>query len=87
MSISGGGFRSDGSLWLSGHDPPELYVVRLPQGRATLDHIATVAMEAEGQAIDWDERGNERVPNGPKATNEFLRIILNCASGAAEKGK
>lgn len=55
MSISGGGFRSDGSLWLSGHDLPELYVVRLPKGGATLDHTATVAMEAEGQAIDWDE--------------------------------
>ena len=55
MSISGGGFRSDGSLWLSGHDHPELYVVSLPKGGATLDHVATVAMEAEGQAIDWDE--------------------------------
>jgi hypothetical protein len=55
MSISGGGFRSDGSLWLSGHDLPELYVARLPKGGATLDHIATVAMEAAGQAIDWDE--------------------------------
>lgn len=47
MSISGGGFRSDDSLWLSEHD--------LPEGDATLDHIATIAMEAEGQAIDWDE--------------------------------
>jgi hypothetical protein len=55
MSISGGGFRADGDLWLSGHDHPELYVVRLPKGGATLDHIATVPMEAEGQAIDWDE--------------------------------
>jgi hypothetical protein len=55
MSISGGGFRSDGSLWLSGHDRPELYVVRLPKGGATLDHVATVAMQAEGQAVDWDE--------------------------------
>lgn len=55
MSISGGGFRPDGSLWLSGHDLPELYVVKLPKGGATLDHVATVAMEAEGQAIDWDE--------------------------------
>ena len=55
MSISGGGFRADGSLWLSGHDHPELYVVALPKGGATLDHVATVPMEAEGQAIDWDE--------------------------------
>jgi hypothetical protein len=59
MSISGGGFRADGSLWLSGHDLPELYVVRLPKGGATLDHVATVAMEAEGQAIDWDENRSD----------------------------
>lgn len=55
MSISGGGFGPDGNIWLSGHDLPELYVMRLPKGGATLDHIATVPMEAEGQAIDWDE--------------------------------
>lgn len=55
MSISGGGFQADGSLWLSGHDLPELYVVRVPDGGATLDHVATVPMEGEGQAIDWDE--------------------------------
>lgn len=55
MSISGGGFGKDGSLWLAGHDLPELYVVRIPKGGATLDHVATVGMEAEGQAIDWDE--------------------------------
>lgn len=55
MSISGGGFAPDGSLWLSGHDLPELYVAHIPRGGATLDHVATVAMEAEGQAIDWDE--------------------------------
>jgi len=55
MSISGGGFDRDDNLWLSGHDLPELYVTRLPSGGATLDHIATVPMEAEGQAIDWDE--------------------------------
>ncbi|MCW2351502.1 hypothetical protein M2336_001294 [Sphingobium sp. B1D7B] len=55
MSISGGGFGPDGRLWLSGHDNPELYVTQLPKGGATLDHIATVPMEAEGQAIDWDE--------------------------------
>ena len=55
MSISGGGFGPGGDLWLSGHDLPELYVVGLPKGGATLDHLATVPMEAEGQAIDWDE--------------------------------
>lgn len=55
MSISGAGFRAGGDLWLSGHDLPELYVVCLPKGGAALDHIATVPMQGEGQAIDWDD--------------------------------
>lgn len=55
MSISGGGWGPDGRLYLSGHDLPELYAVTLPNGGATLDHVGTYAMAAEGQAIDWDE--------------------------------
>jgi hypothetical protein len=56
MSISGGGWGPDGRLYLTGHDRPELYVVQLPKGGATLDHVGTYAIEAEGQAIDWDEQ-------------------------------
>ena len=55
MSISGGGWGPDGRLYLSGHDHPEVYVVGFPAGGGVLDHLATYAMEAEGQAIDWDE--------------------------------
>ena len=56
MSISGGGWGPDGRLYLTGHDKPELYVVTLPDGGAVLDHVATLPIEAAGQAIDWDER-------------------------------
>lgn len=55
MSISGGGWGPDGRLYLTGHDRPELYAVVLPKGGATLDHVATYTIAAEGQAIDWDE--------------------------------
>lgn len=55
MSISGGGWGPDGRLYLTGHDRPELYAVTLPKGGATLDHVATYTIEAQGQAIDWDE--------------------------------
>jgi hypothetical protein len=56
MSISGGGWGPDGRLYLTGHDRPEMYAVALPKGGATLDHLGTYGIEAEGQAIDWDER-------------------------------
>lgn len=56
MSVSGGGFGPDGRLYLSGHDLPELYVMALPTaGGGVLEHLATISMEAEGQALDWDE--------------------------------
>lgn len=55
MSVSGGGWGPDGRLYLTGHDRPELYAVTLPKGGATLDHVATYTIAAEGQAIDWDE--------------------------------
>lgn len=55
MSISGGGWGPDGRLYLTGHDRPELYAVRLPEGGAVLDHVGTIGIEAGGQAIDWDE--------------------------------
>lgn len=55
MSISGGGWGPDGRLYLTGHDRPELYAVTLPKGGPVLDHVATIPIEAPGQAIDWDE--------------------------------
>jgi hypothetical protein len=55
MSISGGGWGPDGRLYLTGHDRPELYALMLPKGGGVLDHVGTYAIEAAGQAIDWDE--------------------------------
>lgn len=55
MSVSGGGWGPDGRLYLTGHDRPELYALTLPRGGAVLDHAGTYAIEAAGQAIDWDE--------------------------------
>jgi outer membrane protein assembly factor BamB len=55
-SSSGGGFGPDGRLYVTGHDHTELYVLDLPEaGGPVLDHIATIKVQVEGQAIDWDE--------------------------------
>ena len=54
-SSSGGGWGPDRRLYITGHDLPELYVLTLPLGGAVLDHVATIGIAAEGQAIDWDE--------------------------------
>lgn len=56
MSSSGGGWGPDGKLYITGHDHPELYVLALPtQGGAVLDHLDTIGVPIQGQAIDWDE--------------------------------
>lgn len=56
MSSSGGGFGPDGRLYVTGHDHPELYVLQLPEaGGPVLEHVATIPVEVEGQAIAWDK--------------------------------
>ncbi|KRA59181.1 hypothetical protein ASD79_10785 [Caulobacter sp. Root655] len=74
MSISGGGWGPDGKLYLSGHDLPELYVLRLPMGGGVLDHVETLAMEAEGQAIDWDESDKGMLYGITRRTREILAM-------------
>jgi hypothetical protein len=57
---SGGAIGPDGWLYLLGHDRPELYVVGRPSMGPVLIHIATVAVEAEGQAFSW-AKGRRRI--------------------------
>ena len=74
MSISGGGWGPDGRLYLSGHDLPELYVVRIPDGGGVLDPVETLGMEAEGQAIDWDESEPGMLYGITRRTRELLAM-------------
>jgi len=54
-SCSGGGFGDDGLLYVTGHDRPEMYALKIPtEGGATLDYVATLSIPVEGQAIAWD---------------------------------
>jgi hypothetical protein len=54
-SSSGGGWGPDGLLYVSGHDRPELYVMRLPKMGPKLEHVATIKVAFAGQAFDFDE--------------------------------
>ena len=59
MSNSGGTWGADGFLYLSGHDPAELYKMRLPKAGSVLELIEIIPMNIRGQGIAWDrsERG------------------------------
>ncbi|MFC7378388.1 hypothetical protein [Brevundimonas sp. GCM10030266] len=74
MSISGGGWGPDGRLYLSGHDLPELYAVDLPAGGGVLRHLETFGIEAEGQAIDWDESEPGMLYGITRRTREVLAM-------------
>ncbi|WP_319937540.1 YncE family protein [Sphingomonas cannabina] len=54
MSCSGGSWGDDGLLYVTGHDRPELYAVRLPEAGTVLEHVATVPLPTDGQAFAWD---------------------------------
>jgi hypothetical protein len=60
-AASGGAIGPDGFLYLLGHDRPEMYVVARPLMGPTLIHVATIALEAEGQAFSWAQDGSRTV--------------------------
>lgn len=53
-SCSGGSWGDDGFLYVTGHDAPELYVLRLPARGVTLEHVTTITVPFEGQSWSWD---------------------------------
>ena len=54
MSNSGGSWGPDGFLYLTGHDPAELYRMRLPKAGSTLELVDIIPMNIRGQGIAWD---------------------------------
>ena len=60
-AASGGAIGPDGWLYLLGHDRPEMYVVARPPMGPTLIHLATIDVEAEGQAFSWAQDGSRTV--------------------------
>ncbi|MBL8522241.1 MAG: cycloisomerase [Betaproteobacteria bacterium] len=54
MSNSGGSWGPDGFLYLTGHDPAELYRMRLPKAGSVLEVVDVIPMNIRGQGIAWD---------------------------------
>jgi len=54
MSNSGGSWGPDGYLYLTGHDPAELYRMRLPKAGPVLELVDIIPMNIRGQGIAWD---------------------------------
>ena len=54
-AASGGAIGPDGLLYILGHDRPEMYVRAKPAMGPTMIHVATIDIEAEGQAFSFAE--------------------------------
>lgn len=73
-STSGGGWGDDGLLYMTGHDAPEMYVMRLPEAGSTLVHVATYRIPLAGQGWAWD-RTEPRVLYGiNRPTREVVAV-------------
>lgn len=71
-STSGGAWADDGLLYVTGHDKPELYAMRLPRAGSELQHVATITMPTGGQAIGWDSGGRRRLWSIERKTAELV---------------
>jgi len=54
MSNSGGSFGPDGELYLSGHDPAEVYRVNFPEAGSVIELDEAIPANIRGQGIAWD---------------------------------
>jgi hypothetical protein len=54
MSNSGGSWGPDGFLYLSGHDPAEIYKLAIPRAGSVLELVEIVPLNIRGQGIAWD---------------------------------
>ncbi|MBN8821927.1 MULTISPECIES: hypothetical protein [unclassified Spirosoma] len=60
-STSGGTWGPDGLIYCTGHDKPELYVLKLPERGHTLQYVKTIPTVSEGQAFAIDRSVKNKV--------------------------
>lgn len=68
MSNSGGEWGPDGYLYLTGHDPAELYRMRLPKSGSVLEVVDIIPMNIRGQGFAWDWSKKDEVYGIIRAT-------------------
>lgn len=84
-SSSGGSWRSDGLLYITGHDRRELYALQLPEAGSTLRHVATLPMATPGQAIDWDPTDERLIWSVERPTSEVVAARIALVTAATKE--
>lgn len=75
-AASGGSVGEDGLLYLFGHDEPEMYVLARPAQGPVLAHIATIELDAAGQAFAFDRTAERVVYAIDRPTRTVRRFTL-----------
>ena len=76
MSASGGRWGPGGFLYVTGHDLPELYVLKLPEAGARLEYLRTIALPTNGQAFDWDMSKPNHIWTIERKKAEMVESVL-----------
>jgi hypothetical protein len=75
-SNSGGSFATDGTLYCTGHDHAELYVMRLPEEGGVLEYVATIPAPIAGQGIAWRWKPTPQLFGIRRAKREVVQMEL-----------
>jgi hypothetical protein len=75
-SSSGGNWGADGLLYVSGHDEPELYVLRLPSKGSVLEWVETIPAPISGQAWVFDPTDPDVLWGIQRAAGEVVMARL-----------
>jgi len=71
-SSSGGIILDDGTLYVTGHDAPEIYALKFPEGGSTLELVETISVNFPGQGIAWDRSSPGTLWSIFKANREVM---------------
>jgi len=87
-SSSGGDWGDDGLLYATGHDAPELHVMRLPAQGVALEHVTTIDVPFEGQGWAWDRgaRGQRVIYGISRARKEVVAARIPALPAAMRAG-
>lgn len=83
-AASGGAIGPDGYLYILGHDRPEMYVLARPKMGPRLVHLATIALEAEGQAFSFAPGPNRHIFAIDRRKGQVREIALPAVVAGAD---
>lgn len=72
MSNSGGSWGPDDRLYLSGHDPAEIYAMTLPEAGSILVLDEIIPLQIKGQGIAWDRTSPGMIYGINRPTKEVI---------------